>query len=129
MMPPLAIGFGALLSIAGVLFYFLSEPHAPTALIPLGFGVPLMILGVIGRTGDAARKHTMHVAAALSLIGTVGGFVMALKPPAEGKEKSPLAVTEQAILGALCAIFLALCVKSFIDARRNRANPPSPPVA
>lgn len=122
MMPPLAIGFGALLTIVGIAFYFASAHHAPTSLIPVGFGVLLLILGVIGRRGDKARKHSMHLAAVVSLIGTVGGFFMAWKPPAEGKPKSQLAVTEQVILGALCAIFLILCIKSFIDARRNRAK-------
>jgi hypothetical protein len=128
MMPSLAIGFGALLTVLGVGFYFASETRSPTALIPLAFGVPLMVLGVIGRQGDKARKHAMHVAAAISLLGTLGGLGMAARalPKLFAGEplERPAAVTEQALMGVLCAAFLALCIKSFIDARRSRTSPP-----
>src|SRR5262245_11457786 len=102
MMPPIAIGFGALLSVLGVVFFFLSDPRAPTALIPLAFGVPLLILGLIGRSGEKARKHAMHLAALIGLLGTLGGLGMAIsKLIQQGTNlERPLAVTEQALMGA-----------------------------
>ncbi|MGE3809713.1 MAG: hypothetical protein AB7K24_34030, partial [Gemmataceae bacterium] len=71
-MPPVSLGFGGFLILLGAGFYFGTGMSSPTALIPAGFGVGFAILGAIGMKGDTARKHAMHVAAALGLIGCLG---------------------------------------------------------
>src|SRR5262245_61949292 len=71
-MPNVTIGFGAVLCAIGLFGYFgsASDNTSPTALIPLGFGVVLIICGLIARS-PGARKHAMHAAAAVSLVGCI----------------------------------------------------------
>ena len=120
-MAPIAIVFGVLLSALGGVLFAISETKSPTALIPAFFGVPLIIIGFIARNAsDRMRMHVMHAAATIGLIGfafPLGRIIMAL---IQGKELNPLALTGQLGMSALCGVFLALCVRSFIQARIER---------
>lgn len=114
------IGFGVLLILLGIAGYLGSAESSPTALIPAGFGIALAILGAIA-LNEAMRKHAMHVAAMLGLLGVLGagrGVVVWLL----GKPMSSLAVGSQLAMLLLCALFLGLCVNSFRMARRARAE-------
>lgn len=122
-MPLLAIIFGILLDVLGTGAFFASGGHAPTALIPSGFGMVLLICGLLAKLKPGIRKHVMHVAATFGLLGTFGGLGMGL--PKLGAvlahtSTRPLAVWSQIAMGTLCLIFVVLCIKSFIDARRAR---------
>jgi hypothetical protein len=120
------MAFGVLLTLLGLVLYAMAgfDPKALTALIPSALGVLLIILGFIARgAGERVRMHTMHAAALIGLIGMIGGIVrIALAVPKLGTENPPssLALGGNAVLVLLCGVFLALCVKSFIDARRAR---------
>ena len=118
-MAPIAINFGvALAALSGVLYFF-SENFSPTIFIPAGFGVVLVILGVIG-LNESARKHAMHAAAVVGLLGFVvplGRFIFAAT---RDDFKFGVAAGGTLTMSILCAIFLGLCVKSFIDVRRAR---------
>jgi uncharacterized membrane protein len=114
---PIAIAFGVLLSILGCVIFALAEVKSPTALFPAYFGVALIILGVIARN-EKARKHAMHLAAMLGLVGLVGGVVMGIL--ALTRER-PVTVWGGSLgMAALCGAFLFLCIKSFIAVRRAR---------
>ncbi len=120
-----SILFGSLLVAlgAGAFFYSSAGADKPpyTALIPAGFGLPLILLGVVALK-DNLRKHAMHVAAMVGLIGFLGGAVMLLLPVLRGTEIArPFAYGCQAVMAALCLAFVGLCVHSFVDARRRRA--------
>ena len=71
-MAPIAILFGVLLGLLGPVLFFLSDPEkqSPTAFIPSGFGVALIVLGVIA-LNEKYRMHAMHGAALIGLIGFV----------------------------------------------------------
>jgi hypothetical protein len=87
-------------------------------LIPAGLGVVFVILGLLARR-DRLRKHVMHLAAALGLLGFLGaviGFVMGSR----AATVKPLALGCQAAMAAVCLAFVGLCVNSFIQARRAR---------
>jgi hypothetical protein len=115
---PIAIVFGALLTALGVGLYLATE--APTALIPAYFGGVLIVLGIVARAGDEkVRKHTMHLAAMVGLLGCVIPAFRVVKALAEGTEFNR-AMGGQLAMAVLCGIFVALCVKSFIDIRRAR---------
>ncbi len=133
-----SILFGAGLMIYGVFLYFTqdSDPKSPTALIPAGFGAALLLFGLLGAFKESLRKHAMHAAAAVGLIGCIGGLAMGLpklKLLSGVEPPHPKAVQGQVLLGALCGIFVLICVKSFLDARvlRKQAPPegPKPPAA
>src|SRR4051812_39760745 len=116
-MAPIAIVFGGLLTLLGGGFFValgLVFSRA-TALIPPGFGVILIGLGLIARS-ERWRMHAMHVAALLGLAGAVMPIVMLFVGGFAPGSK----LYENTAMAGLCAIFLALCVKSFINARRAR---------
>jgi len=132
-MAPIAIVFGFLLSALGPALYFLSDPErqSPTAFIPSAFGVVLLLCGVIA-LNEKLRMHAMHVAALVGLIGLLmplGRLIYAATKP---DFQFGLAAGGSLSMAVLCGIFLALCVKSFIDsriARKKREAEASPPSA
>ena len=76
----------------------------------------------------------MHAAAVIGVVGLVSGIVLTVLNVARlGTNEPPsnLAMGGKAIFGLLSGVFLALCVKSFIDIRRARKQqqPPGTPGA
>ena len=120
-MPITSIVCGALLILVGIVgeMYGLSTGHAsPTALIPAAFGLILLLLGLFSRTNEPLRKHLMHAAAAVALIGfllTAGRLLMKF-----GELAMTAAVVSQAAMALVCLAFVLLAVRSFTEARRQR---------
>ncbi len=131
-MARIAMFFGVLLIVLGPALYFAeSDPahRSLTAFIPCAFGLALIVLGAVAASGsDKVRMHTMHVAALIGLLGLVFPAYRAIAALARGGEFN-LPIGGQLAMAALCGIFLALCIKSFIDARiarkRGEAAPPT----
>ena len=121
-----AIYCGVLLIIVGVVGYVygMSIGHAsPTALIPAAFGLLLAILGFIARAREDLRKHIMHAAVLIGLVGFIAALGSLFRngvPTSFGA--GPLSQIAMAIV---CLIFVILCVQSFINARRNRTDEPA----
>jgi uncharacterized membrane protein len=109
--------FGLVLTVLGVAGYFLTGGVSVTALIPAFFGIVLLVLGVLARS-EGLRKHAMHAAAAVALIGCLGALFSFLRAPME--TRAAMANVSQIAMIVLTALFVALCVKSFRDARRAR---------
>jgi uncharacterized membrane protein HdeD (DUF308 family) len=120
-MAPLAIGFGALLTSLGPALFFLSEPErrSMTAFIPSFFGIALIVLGVIARI-EKFRMHAMHAAALVGLLGFVLPLGRVIYAMTRDNFQFGLGAGGSLAMSVLCAIFLGLCVKSFIDARIAR---------
>jgi hypothetical protein len=119
--PRVSIVFGLLLIALGAGAFVGTGSQHPTALIPGGFGLVLVLLGALGLR-DNLRKHAMHVAAMVGLIGAVGGGVMLVLPLAQGAGiQQPVAYACKAAMTLLCLLFVGLCVNSFVQARRRRA--------
>jgi hypothetical protein len=123
---PVSILFGILLILLGIGGYVLPEKQSETALIPAGLGLLLVVLGVLGRQ-EKYRKHAMHAAAALGLLG----LLVALGHLIPGAVKNGYSLANEAqlavsLMALLCAVFVGLCVRSFIVARRNRARQTAP---
>jgi hypothetical protein len=122
----ITIIFGALLILLGFIGYF--GTGAATSLIPAYFGFAIAIFGAIALKPDY-RKHAMHAAAAIATIALIGGLMMvirALVKLSSGEEIRTRAVVMQTIMVVICGVFVALCVQSFIIARRNRSTQSSP---
>lgn len=119
-MPILSIIFGILLDLVGILGYAISGAQSWTALIPSILGTILLLCGIFSLVKPNLRKHLMHVAAAVGLIGFLGCLRGVMKLPAllSGAElERPYAVISQNVTALLCIIFVALCVNSFVQAR------------
>ncbi|AMV29195.1 hypothetical protein VT84_32675 [Gemmata sp. SH-PL17] len=71
---------------------------------------------------DKLRKHVMHLAAMVGLLGALGGFMPLIRQISKTGEFDP--TKKSAISGELmivvCVVFVGLCVNSFIQARKAR---------
>ena len=119
-MPRITLLIGVLLAVVGVFCFLYTNSEHFTALIPAAFGVVFMALGLFATVEDL-RKHLMHAAAALALVGFAFGVVRIAMVLASGTEIGT-AFIETAIFAALCGLLEILCVKSFIDARKRRSQ-------
>ena len=119
-MPAVTLVFAALLVVLGVGSYVGTGMSSATALIPAGFGVVLGVLGLLARK-ESIRKHVMHVAAMVALLGFLGaarGFAQLPALLSGGDVERPVAVWAQVAMAVLCLTLEILYVRSFIAARR-----------
>ena len=115
-----AIVFGLLLAILGAWGFFGTGMQHPTALIPAGVGLALIVLGAVATRWEGARKHAMHAAAAVGLLGFLAGAGRFLYELSAGMNVTGTAGLSTLTMAVLCGTFVGLCVKSFIDARKRR---------
>ncbi|MDQ2833521.1 MAG: hypothetical protein M3Y50_07185 [Acidobacteriota bacterium] len=122
-MAKLTIAFGILLILLGAGAYFVVGHH-PHTLIPALFGLLLAIFGALANTADTKRRMLfMHIAVTVGLLGFLGtlpGIVGVVRMWSGHVVARPDAARVQALMGTICLIFVLLCVRSFITARRNR---------
>jgi hypothetical protein len=140
-MPKWALIFGALLVTVGLVGYLgadapagsaadavtttgaegaVSPASAKTALIPALVGMALVLCGTIGLMPDA-RKHAMHVAAGVALLGflaAAGRIGMTIGKLMQGD----ISRASYFLIGMalLCGAYVFLSVQSFRNARRER---------
>ncbi len=120
-MAKITIGIGCVLIALGVGSYFGTGRASVTALIPAFVGLPLALLGVVA-LNDGRRKHAMHAAAVMGLLGFGGasrGFAELPALLTGGEVEKPVAAYVQIAMSLVCLAFLVLCVRSFIRARRS----------
>ena len=111
----ITILFGVLLIATGLGGYFGTGSEQPTALIPAGIGIVLLICGVLA-ANENRRMMAMHIAVLFGLLGAIGvGLFLLIK------EKQPQeALISGLVTLVLCLAFVGLCVRSFIAARKAR---------
>lgn len=123
-MARLSIILGIILILLGLISYFGISSESVTALIPAFIGIPMLVLGFLA-LNEKYKKHAMHVAAVLMLIGfggTISGLIKFFRMIGGEVFERPSAITVQAIMAVLCLAFLILAIKSFIDARRKKSE-------
>lgn len=115
---------GILLVVVGAIGYAYgmnAGTASVTALIPAFFGIVLILCGAIGMVADGVRKHLMHLAVVVALLGfilTAGRLVMKL---ATGGLEASAAVVSQSAMAVVCLIFVVLAIRSFAAARSANA--------
>ena len=119
-MPATTRLFGLLLIVLGIASYVVTERTSVTALIPALFGAVLVVLALVARN-ENARKHAMHAAVAVALIGAIASLIRAI-PAAAGGSISRPAVIAQLAMAVLLLVYVALGVQSFIAARKARTG-------
>jgi hypothetical protein len=125
-MARITILFGFVLILLGGFGYIGTGSHFPTALIPSFLGILLAICGFFAHTPDTKRRMIfMHIAVTLGLLGflgTIKGGIVDYLLMLNGRQfPHPAAVEEKAAMSVLLLVFVVLCVRSFIAARRARA--------
>lgn len=125
-MAKVTIGFGVLLVLlSGAAYTMLGQhSHGVHSLIPGAFGLLLIVFGALANTPVAKRRMVfMHIAVTVGLLGflgTIPGIFGVLQMAAGHSVVRPDAAKVQAIMGTLCLIYVLLCIRSFIAARRTR---------
>lgn len=109
---------GIILMVIGIASYWLTGRTSVTALIPAFFGIAFVALAYVARN-EAARRHAMHAAVAIALIGVLGTLGRALPAVFDGQIGRP-AVMAQIGTGLVLAVYVWMGVQSFIAARRSR---------
>lgn len=121
----IAITFGLLLVVLGIVGFVATGSTHKTALIPAYFGAPIVLCGILALK-PSLRMHAMHGAAAVGSLAFLGSLVMVamtLVRLAGGAELArPVAFVMQVLMLVLSGLFLFLCVRSFVAARRNRVG-------
>ena len=69
---------------------------------------------------EEMRKHAMHAAALIGTIGLLGSLAMLIRAALSDTAPSPWSVGANVAMALVCGVFVGLCVKSFVDARRRR---------
>jgi len=119
-MPITSIICGSLLVLIGFIGYgygIMNGNASLTALIPAAFGSVLEILGFVAKSNEGMRKHLMHAAVLVALLGfimTAGRLLMKINELSFGP-----AVISQLSMAIVCLVFVILAVRSFIAARNN----------
>ena len=119
------IVFGVLLIILGLVGYLGTGSAHSTALIPTWWGLALGIGGLLAISpNERRRKIFMHINVTVGLLGLIGASVEAVRSyvsaAANGHETNHIALAAKLAMAGLLLIYVILCVRSFINARRAR---------
>lgn len=120
-MSKLSIYIGILLILLGFGSYIITSAASATALIPAFFGIAFIGLGVLGTKKESMRKHSMHAALLLAILGLGGSFtgLMNVFSVLGGEVLArPEAAYAQAAMALICIFFIVAGVRSFIEARK-----------
>jgi hypothetical protein len=117
-MPATTRYVGIVLMLIGIGSYVLTGRTSVTALIPAFFGIIFVVLAYVARN-ESARRHAMHAAVALGLLGAVASLGRAVPAAMDGQLARP-AVLAQIITAVVLAFYVYMGVQSFIAARRAR---------
>ncbi|MFN7732475.1 MAG: hypothetical protein ACK5OB_11270 [Pirellula sp.] len=139
-MPKLTVAFGGLLCAVSILvvLYLLfaagGEVKSPSVLIPCAVGIPLIILGIASDLRPNLRKHLMHAAVTVGLLGALaalGRGIPQLIKVIRGEVVDWLPLSSVWAMAILCVTYVFVCVESFVAARRARqaAHGSEPPAS
>ena len=117
--------FGVLLMLVGLVGYFGTGSAHPTALIPTWFGLALAVGGFLAVSpSEGRRKLFMHINVTIGLVGLIGAIASALHGYGHarslGIDPDYKALAAQLTMAILLLVYVNLCVRSFIQARRSR---------
>jgi len=124
-MAKVTIGVGVLLIILGLQGFFGTGGVHHTALIPMWFGLALDVGGSLAISpSEGRRKLFMHINVTVGLVGLIGAFASAVHGYGHarslGIDPHSKALSAQLTMAVLLFVYVSLCVRSFIQARRSR---------
>jgi len=116
--------FAVLLVGLGLAGYLGTGSLHPTALIPAWFGLALGIFGFLAISpSERRRKLFMHINVTIALLGFLGAAAEAIRgyvhAQSAGMPPDEVALASKATMAGLLLVYVILCVRSFIAARRS----------
>lgn len=123
-MVALTLAIGSLLTATGVIAWIATSMSSVTALIPAFVGVLLLVAGLIARRGEAVRRHAMHAAMAVALLGALGSLMNVAKIGSlfDGTAERPVAIIVSLIMFVALVVYLVFGIRSFVQARKSRSS-------
>ncbi len=124
-MAKVTLVFAALLIALGLISYFGTGSQYRTALIPTWFGLALGVFGFLAISpSESRRKLFMHINVTIGLLGFLGAASRAVQSTlharSAGTSPNGIALASQLTMAGLLLIYVVLCVRSFIAARKAR---------
>jgi hypothetical protein len=124
-MAKVTLVFAVLLIALGLAGYLGTGSQHPTALIPTWFGVALGVFGILAISpSESRRKLFMHINVTIGLLGFLGGASESIRgylhAKSTGVEPDAIALASKLTMTGLLLLYVILCVRSFIAARRAR---------
>lgn len=108
---------GSIMVLWGVITYILTDMSSFTSLIPSLVGLPIVLSGLLVRKIPEKRSLFMHISSTFGLISIMGGL-MAFKGVMDNDWS--MSTISQLFLLIIGSLYLGICVKSFIHARKER---------
>jgi hypothetical protein len=123
-MAKVTLVFAALLIALGLVGFLGTGSAHPTALIPTWFGLALALFGFLAISPDEKRRKLfMHFNVTIGLLGFLGAAIEACRgymtATAAGVAPDEIALASKLTMAILMLVYVILCVRSFINARRS----------
>ena len=114
---------GLLTALIGPVAYFISDGRSWTAFIPSIIGGVILILGLLAAK-ENLRQHVIHAALLVAIIGIAGVFrnLLLIPDAISGDAERPVAVWASLATFLLLVSYLVLGIRSFVTARKMRAQ-------
>jgi hypothetical protein len=123
-MVKLTIAFGITLILLALFGFVYTGSAHPTALIPAIFGLFFVFFGVMANSDNPKKRMLwMHISvtvALLGFLGTIPADIDTIRIARGMVLPHPVAVLEKGAMSLLCLLYVLLCIRSFIAARRTR---------
>jgi hypothetical protein len=122
-MTTITLAVGAVLTVLGIAGYALTGAASPTALIPSLVGVLILACGVLARQ-EKLRKHAIHAALAVALLGALGSLMNVVKigQVFAGTAERPTAIIVSTVMFVVLIGYIGWGVRSFVAARRGAVS-------
>ena len=123
-MAKVTLVFAVLLIALGLVGYMGTGSLHPTALIPAWIGIALGLGGLLAISpSEKRRKIFMHINVTIALLGVIGTGAEIIRSSvanlAADKAPNLWALYSKLTLELLLLVYVLLCVRSFINARRS----------
>ena len=119
-MENIAMIYGIFLIVWGIGVTILSDSQSITSLIPVIFGLPIIILSFFAKKIPERKKLLMHIVVLIGLIIFLGGLDL-IRGLIQGNIFVNLWASSSKFMMVISGlVFTILCIKSFIFNRKNK---------
>jgi hypothetical protein len=111
------------LTLAGVIAYVATDAASMTALIPSVVGVLIVLCGLLALK-EPWRRHAMHAAMVIALLGALGSLMNVAKigDLIDGTAERPGAIVVSLIMLVVLVAYIAIGIRYLVNARRQRVG-------